>query len=48
MGRLFFASLADRLFLIGFGLTSANRLMYLQQGYRIEKIEPNSKIPGLP
>jgi len=25
-----------------------DRLMYLQQGYRIDKIEPNSKIPGLP
>ena len=24
------------------------RLMYLHSGYRIEKIEPNSKNPGLP
>jgi hypothetical protein len=25
-----------------------DRLMYLQHGYRIEKIVPNSKIPGYP
>jgi hypothetical protein len=25
-----------------------DRLMYLQQGYRIEKIQPHSKIAGLP
>ena len=27
-------------------LHQRDRLMYLQSGYRIEKIEPNSKIPG--
>jgi len=25
-----------------------DRLMYFQQGYRIEKIQPHSKIAGLP
>ncbi len=25
-----------------------DRLMYLQQGYRIEKIQPHGKIAGLP
>jgi hypothetical protein len=25
-----------------------DRLMYLQQGYRIEKIQPHNMLPGLP
>src|SRR6266446_5825357 len=50
MGRLFFASLAGRLFLIGFGTcTSANRLMCLQAGIpdREDRAEQQDSRPAV-